>query len=101
VDSPRGAVIPDTKLAKELHAPEWVEKLASAKQKVTPKPELRKKLGRSPDRADAVALAVWPRIEDPANPSPPAPPPPPPSPDPEFASLDPYAGAGTWGGGRT
>lgn len=96
-----GAVIPDTKLAKELHAPEWVEKLASAKQKVTPKPELRKKLGRSPDRADAVALAVWPRIEDPANPSPPPPPPPPPSPDPEFASLDPYAGAGTWGGGRT
>lgn len=53
-----GAIPEDTKLAKELHAPEWIGQV-NGKLKVTPKKELRKALGRSPDRADAVALSVW------------------------------------------
>jgi hypothetical protein len=53
-----GAIVEDTKLAKELHSPEWEGQL-SGKLKATPKDVLKKRLGRSPDRADAVALAVW------------------------------------------
>lgn len=53
-----GAVTPDTKLAKELTTPEWFTGVRN-KQKVTPKDDLRKILGRSPDRADALCLAVW------------------------------------------
>jgi phage terminase large subunit len=55
-----GAIAEDGKLAEELHAPEWIGHV-SGKQKATPKEELRKaeKLGRSPDRADALALACW------------------------------------------
>jgi hypothetical protein len=43
---------------KELHAPEWIPQV-TGRLKATGKDELRKALGRSPDRADAVALAVW------------------------------------------
>lgn len=53
-----GAIPEDTKLAKELHAPRWIGHI-SGRLKCTPKDDLRKFLGRSPDRADAVALAVW------------------------------------------
>lgn len=53
-----GAIPEDDKLARELHAPEWTSDIRG-RQKVTEKKELRKALGRSPDRADAVALAVW------------------------------------------
>lgn len=88
-----GAVPPDAKLAKELHAPEWFEQVAG-RLKVTSKDDLRKMLKRSPDRADAVALAVWQQADMPAE----APPPAQESPDPEHAPLDPYAGAGPWGG---
>lgn len=43
----------------ELHATDWIDHIS--KMKATPKTELRKaeNLGRSPDRADALALAVW------------------------------------------
>ena len=54
-----GGTIPtDPKLEKELHAPEWVP-FVNGRVKVTPKEIIRKMIGRSPDRADAVALAVW------------------------------------------
>jgi hypothetical protein len=54
-----GAIPDDARLTKELHAPEWHGQI-SGKLKATPKSDLRKMLdGRSPDRADAVALAVW------------------------------------------
>jgi len=53
-----GAIPEDAKLDKELHAPEWKQE-ASARLRLTPKSELRKMLDRSPDRADACALAVW------------------------------------------
>lgn len=54
-----GGTIPeDDKLTKELHAPQWHGQL-SGRLKCTDKRELKKQIGRSPDRADAVALAVW------------------------------------------
>lgn len=53
-----GAIPTDAKLAKELHAPEWIGNLVG-RLKATPKEELRKVLERSPDRADAVTLSVW------------------------------------------
>jgi phage terminase large subunit len=53
-----GAIPEDTRLAKELHAPQW-EETVTGKAKATGKSELRKQLERSPDRADAVALAAW------------------------------------------
>jgi hypothetical protein len=53
-----GAIPPDPKLARELNAPSWAMGL-NARFKATPKSEIRSELGRSPDRADAVALAVW------------------------------------------
>lgn len=54
-----GAIPEDAKLAKELHAPAWHEITGTELVKVTPKSDLRKALGRSTDRADAVALSVW------------------------------------------
>lgn len=53
-----GAIPEDSKLAKELHLPAW-ESTITGRLRVTPKDELRKLLERSPDRADALALAVW------------------------------------------
>lgn len=54
-----GAIPEDVKLARELHSPAWIELVGSGLLKVTAKSDLRKELGRSPDRADAVALACW------------------------------------------
>lgn len=54
-----GALPEDAKLSKDLHAPEWVGHAMTGRLKVTGKDELRKKLGRSPDRGDAVLLSVW------------------------------------------
>jgi len=53
-----GAIPEDARLAKELNAPKWIFNDRN-RAKVTPKDELRKQLGRSPDRAEAVTLATW------------------------------------------
>lgn len=53
-----GAIPEDAKLSKELHSPEFTTQI-HGRLKATDKSELRKRLGRSPDRADALALAVW------------------------------------------
>lgn len=55
-----GAIVEDDFLEADLHAPSWTTDHAS-RLKVTPKTILRKEehLGRSPDRADALSLAVW------------------------------------------
>lgn len=53
-----GAIPEDAKLAKELHQMEWKQR-ADGRQKVTDKIALRKLLGRSPDRYDALALSCW------------------------------------------
>lgn len=54
-----GAIPEDTKLEKELHAVEWEQRLAGGRYKVTPKKEIKRLVGRSPDRYDALALACW------------------------------------------
>ena len=53
-----GAILEDTKLEKEMHELEWKQHV-NGRLKVTPKDELRKKLGRSPDRYDATVLCAW------------------------------------------
>ena len=56
-----GAILPDHKLAQELYAPTWIgmPNKAMGGLKVSSKDDQRDVLGRSPDRADALALAVW------------------------------------------
>jgi hypothetical protein len=91
-----GAIPEDAKLAKELHAPEGSGEV-SDKTKVTPKPKLREKLGRSPDRADAVCLAVWEKGLSLNGPTEIAQGEPMPEPDEaRTIGLDPYAGAEGW-----
>lgn len=53
-----GALFPDVKLAQELEAPSF-EPDKFERYVATPKKLLRKMLGRSPDRADAVCLSIW------------------------------------------
>ena len=54
-----GLAIPgDVKLARELAALR-LERHISGRSKVTGKDDLRKELGRSPDRADALSLCAW------------------------------------------
>jgi hypothetical protein len=53
-----GAIPDDYKLGAELLAPRW-EDAGKGKNKATDKKELRRLLDRSPDRFDALALAVW------------------------------------------
>lgn len=53
-----GAIIEDTKLEAEMHEFEWRQQ-QNGRLKVTPKDDIKKKLGRSPDRYDALALSVW------------------------------------------
>lgn len=54
-----GAIPEDAKLFKDLHTPEFIASGIPERLRATPKKDLRKFLGRSPDRGDAVALAVW------------------------------------------
>jgi len=58
-----GSILEDERLEAELHALEW-EKGTSGRMRLTPKKELRKTLGRSPDSYDALALSVWPVLGD-------------------------------------
>lgn len=53
-----GAIPENFKLEKDLHAPEWSSDIKQ-RQKVTPKRDLRKLLGRSPDVGDAFVLSCW------------------------------------------
>ena len=56
-----GAIPMDHKLAQELYAPVWIgmPNKPLGGLKVSSKDDQRDVLGRSPDRADALALAVW------------------------------------------
>jgi hypothetical protein len=54
-----GAIPADDRLETELHASRW-SALADDRMKATSKSELRDILNRSPDRADALCLAVQP-----------------------------------------
>lgn len=53
-----GAIPKDHKLEEEIYAPGFLVTV-QGKRKVTHKDVLREKLGRSPDRADSLCLAVW------------------------------------------
>ena len=53
-----GAILEDTKLEKDLHAFEW-KQAVNGRFKITPKDVIRKLIGRSPDRYDALALCCW------------------------------------------
>jgi hypothetical protein len=99
-----GALPDDNKLQAELVAPDTII-IASGRQKVTSKDEIRDALGRSPDRADAVALSVWnPILFEPPTDNENDPPPParaegeavtywqPPTDDAGDDSIDPYGG---------
>lgn len=92
-----GAIVEDAKLSKELHELEWKQAL-NGRLKLTPKDELRKRLRRSPDRYDALALSTWEplSLREGAEELPPA------AAaavndDPRSAGMDPYAGSDAWG----
>jgi len=53
-----GAIPEDVKLSAELNSLEW-RQAPNGRLKLTPKDDLRKHLGRSPDRYDAIALSAW------------------------------------------
>lgn len=53
-----GSIPEDVKLSAELHTLEW-RQAANGRLKLTPKDDIRKTLGRSPDRYDALSLAAW------------------------------------------
>lgn len=53
-----GAILEDAKLTKELHVLEWKQS-GGGKLKLTPKDLIRKMIGRSPDRYDALSMSVW------------------------------------------
>lgn len=53
-----GAMYPDPKLESELMAATYALDL-KGRNKVEPKKEIKKRLGRSPDRADAALLAIY------------------------------------------
>lgn len=53
-----GGILTDTKLAKELQQFKYIFGKKGI-TKVTPKDEIRKQIGRSPDRYDSLALACW------------------------------------------
>lgn len=53
-----GAILEDVKLEAELHTFEW-KQAVNGRFKLTPKDQIRKQLGRSPDRYDALALSCW------------------------------------------
>jgi len=55
-----GLAIPeDSMLEAEMHVFEWEHQARGGKLKCTPKKAVKKVLGRSPDRYDAVALSCW------------------------------------------
>lgn len=51
-----GAILENEQLEQELHVLEWDR--TGGRSKITPKKQIRRELGRSPDRYDALALSV-------------------------------------------
>jgi phage terminase large subunit len=94
-----GYVPPDLKLQGELTALRWRE-VEGGKSQLEPKRDLKVRLGRSPDRADAFALSTWTPAgwHRPATATEPEPTPPRSSAasDQQSPVLDPYAGIDTW-----
>lgn len=91
-----GAILEDPKLAAELHAVEW-KQMTLGKLKVTPKDVIKKMLGRSPDRYDALALSVWEPLSLREESLLPAAKAAVAAEDAYVPTLDPYAGTDAWG----
>lgn len=89
-----GAILEDSKLERELHALEW-QQAVNGRLKVTSKKDIRKAIGRSPDRYDALALCTWEPLslreeateKEPERDS---------YENPPSNSMDPYAGLEAW-----
>ena len=98
-----GLAIPtDAKLEAELVAIRWLDS-ERGKSRLTPKSDIKDRLGRSPDRVDALALCTWgdrelsrPAIAGAPPPGRPPPAPPPAHVDPYAPALDPYGGVAVW-----
>lgn len=58
-----GGIPEDARLEAELNEQEWSQRAGDGKVKVTPKDEIKRRLGRSPDSYDAVALSCWEPLE--------------------------------------
>lgn len=59
IKDPESAILTDQKLEDDLHCPDWIG-MVDGRLKATSKDDMRERLrGRSPDRADALALSVW------------------------------------------
>lgn len=54
-----GAIPSDVKLTRELQAMRWIDPAPGGQARLVHKDDLRTELGRSPDRADALALSCW------------------------------------------
>lgn len=93
-----GAILEDAKLEKELHAFEWKQQ-PNGKLKVTPKETVKKLIGRSPDRYDALALSVWEPLSLEEGPLPESVTRTPATPEQESYApvLDPWSGLDAWG----
>lgn len=97
-----GEIPDDAKLEKELHQPEWIP-LVNGRLKATPKDDIRKTIGRSPDRFDALALAAWQPMNWDATVAAGnaiAAPPATVFTDPRIGGMDPFKALATWGGRR-
>jgi hypothetical protein len=57
-----GGVPDDPNLSEELKCPEWIGTV-NERLRATPKTDMRRSLDRSPDRADAVCLSVWEKVD--------------------------------------
>lgn len=53
------AIYTDLKLERELHVLKWTQMPRSGLYMITPKKEIKKQIGRSPDRCDSLQLACW------------------------------------------
>lgn len=94
-----GAILAHTRLAKQMHAPEWRQAI-NGKLKATPKEQLRKMLGHSPDEFDSLALSVWEPLSLADAKDAPATPAAAPAEQPYSEHVfDPYAALGAFGGG--
>lgn len=94
-----GAIPEDARLERDLHAPSWLTHDLKQRKIATKKDELRRILGRSPDRGDALTLACWDSTkaakwaetsaqEDTRRPQR--------MQEPAAMGIDPYAGQDTW-----
>lgn len=88
-----GAILEDAKLSAEMHVFEWRLSAGNGRQKCTPKDVVRKALGRSPDRFDALALSVWEPLSLQGSSGTETPSAQQPTEHPGAPAIDPYAGA--------